>query len=314
MEYRILGKTGIKVSLMSLGSGGARQLGQNSKMSQKNQSTLIHHALDLGINLIDTSAQYGNSEAIIGKALAGISRKNYFLSTKWYSPNLPNQVESPILITESIENSLTKLRTSYIDIMMFHGPLHGEYKAIIDWCYPILDRLREQGKIRFIGLSTRFSLDPEQKVAELALKNNPELFDVIMIKYGILNQHASKIIMPLAIENNIGIMNMAVIREKLPNQSLLEQLIRKWENEGLISKNILEAKNPLGWLIKDEVDSIISAGYKFAADHPAVSTVITGTANVTHLESNVNALANPRLPFNQTEKLKTLFNEIIEYV
>ncbi|SVE10732.1 uncharacterized protein METZ01_LOCUS463586, partial [marine metagenome] len=191
MEYRILGKTGIKVSLMSLGSGGARQLGQNSKMSQKNQTTLIHHALDLGINLIDTSAQYGNSEAIIGKALAGISRENYFLSTKWYSPNLPDQVESPKLIVESIENSLTKLATSHIDIMMFHGPLHGEYKAIIDWCYPILNRLREQGKIRFIGLSTRFSLDPEQKVAELALKNNPELFDVIMLKYGILNQHAS---------------------------------------------------------------------------------------------------------------------------
>ena len=62
------------------------------------------------------------------------------------------------------------------------------------------------------------------------------------------------------------------------------------------------------------MDSIISAGYKFAADHPAVSTVITGTANVTHLESNVNAVANPRLPFNQTERLKTLFGDIIEYV
>ena len=72
-----------------------------------------------------------------------------------------------------------------------------------------------------------------------------------MLKYGILNQHASKIIMPLAIENNIGIMNMAVIREKLPNQNLLTQLILKWKTEGLISKNILETKNPLGWLIKD---------------------------------------------------------------
>ena len=314
MEYRVLGKTGIKVSLVSLGSGGTRQLGQNSKMSQKSQTTLIRRALDLGINMIDTAAQYGNSESIIGKALQGVSRENYFLCTKWYSPITIHPVESPKLILKSIENSLSKLAISYIDVMMFHGPLHGEYKDIINICYPVLNSLRQQGKIRFIGLSTRFVMDPQQIVAEVALKTNPELFDVVMLKYGILNQYASKIIMPLAIKNNIGIMNMAVIREKLPNQRLLEQLIHKWKNKGLISKDSLEAKNPLGWLVKDEVDSIISAGYKFAADHPAVSTVITGTADVKHLQSNVNALTKPRLPFKHTEKLNNLFDGIIEYV
>ena len=74
MEYRVLGKTGIKVSLVSLGSGGTRQLGQNSKMSQKSQTTLIRRALDLGINMIDTAAQYGNSESIIGKACSSTNK------------------------------------------------------------------------------------------------------------------------------------------------------------------------------------------------------------------------------------------------
>ena len=82
----------------------------------------------------------------------------------------------------------------------------------------------------------------------------------------------------------------------------------------MVCKDSQEAKNPLGWLVKDEVDSIISAGYKFAADHPAVSTVITGTADVKHLQSNVNALTKPRLPFKHTEKLNNLFDGIIEYV
>ena len=73
MEYRKLGKTGLKTSLVSLGSGGTRQLGQDSQMDQRSQTFLVHKALSLGINLIDTSPQYGNSEAILGKALKGIS-------------------------------------------------------------------------------------------------------------------------------------------------------------------------------------------------------------------------------------------------
>ena len=224
MEYRTLGKTGLKVSLVSLGSGGTRKLGQDSQMNQESQTFLVRKALNLGINLIDTSAQYGDSEAILGKALKEFSRDSYLICTKWYSANKLDPIESPKLLIKSIENSLSKLNTDRIDIMMFHGPLQEEYRDIIELCYPILDFLREQGKIRFIGLSTRFALDPEQIVAELALKNNPELFDVIMLKYGILNQHAAKTIMPLAIKNNLGIMNMAVIREKFWVYSLNQNL------------------------------------------------------------------------------------------
>jgi aryl-alcohol dehydrogenase-like predicted oxidoreductase len=274
---------------------------------------LVHKALSLGINLIDTSAQYGNSETILGTALKGISRNSYMLCTKWYCTNKPDSIENPKLLINSVESSLSKLNTDHIDIMMFHGPLPNEYPHILDSCYPILSSLKEKGEIRFIGLSTRFKEDPAQLVASLAVKNNPELFDVIMLKYGILNQYAATTIMPLAIKNNIGIMNMAVIREKLPNKILLEQLISKWKNQGLISKASLEDKNPLDWLVKDDVDSIVSAGYKFAADHPAISTVITGTANIKHLESNVNALRNPILPSHHSKILKKLFGKIIEY-
>ena len=313
MKYRTLGKTGLKVSLLSLGSGGTRQLGQDSQMDQKNQTALVHKALSLGINLIDTTAQYGNSEAILGTALNGIKRDRYLLCTKWYCSDKPDPIKSPKLLIKSVETSLSKLNTDYIDIMMFHGPLANEYDRILDSCYPILNSLKEKGKIRFIGLSTRFKEDHAQLVAELAVKNNPELFDVIMLKYGILNQYAATTIMPLAIKHNIGIMNMAVIREKLPNKDLLEQLIKKWKNEGLISKDSLEDKNPLDWLVKDDVDSIISAGYKFAADHPAISTVITGTADIKHLEYNVNALSKPVLKSHDSIKLKNLFGEIIEY-
>ena len=93
----------------------------------------------------------------------------------------------------------------------------------------------------------------------------------------------------------------------------MEQLIQEWKDSGKIPADCLPEKDPLGWLLRDGVDSVISAGYKFAADHPAVSTVITGTASIDHLESNVAALETPRLPAGDSQRIKELFGRIVEY-
>ena len=83
MQYRMLGLSGLRVSLMSLGSGGAKRLGQADCLTQVQQTAIVRCALDLGVNLIDTSATYGDSEIILGKALRGVPRDSYHLSTKW---------------------------------------------------------------------------------------------------------------------------------------------------------------------------------------------------------------------------------------
>ena len=83
MHYRTLGRTGIEVSLLSLGSGGAKMLGQADGLTQREQTALVRRALDLGVNLFDTSQGYGDSEAILGRALEGVPRDSYFLATKW---------------------------------------------------------------------------------------------------------------------------------------------------------------------------------------------------------------------------------------
>ena len=135
-----------------------------------------------------------------------------------------------------------------------------------------------------------------------------------MIKYGILNQHADKFILPLAEQHSVGIMNMAAVRVKLPDKTLLEELISRWKSEGLIKKNSLSNNDPLGWLLNDDVKSVIDAGYKFAAEPQSISTVLTGTATISHLESNVRYLENPTLNRMDTKKLKNLFGHIVEYV
>lgn len=313
MEYRILGRTGFEVSLLSLGSGGARALGQSVGMSQGQQTALVRRALDLGINFIDTSAIYGDSELILGRALEGVPRDSYFLTTKWLALKDGKSVPDPALLAEGVNESLKRLRTDYVDVMMFHGPLPDEYPELIERVAPTMVRLREEGKVRAVGISTRYVTDPAQVTGELALMEDPDLFDVVMLKYGMLNQHAADEMFPLAIEHDVGVMNMATIRDKLPDPARLEQLIQEWKNGGKIPADSLPAEDPLGWLVHDDVDSVISAGYKFGADHPAVSTVITGTASIEHLESNVAALETPRLPAEDAQRIKDLFGSIVEY-
>ena len=126
MEYRTLGRTGFEVSLLSLGSGGARSLGQSIGMTQDEQTALVQRAQALGINLIDTSAHYGESEKILGRALEGVRRDTYFLTTKWLAMKDGRSVPDPDLLVESVNQSLKRLRTDYVDIMMFHGLLPEE--------------------------------------------------------------------------------------------------------------------------------------------------------------------------------------------
>ena len=77
-----------------------------------------------------------------------------------------------------------------------------------------------------------------------------------MLKYGIMNQHAEKEILPLASKHDVGIMNMAAVRVKLPDPSLLEKQIQEWKKKGLLDQNSIPDKKPLDWLIYDNVESV----------------------------------------------------------
>lgn len=315
MQYRTLGKTGLKVSLVSYGSGGPSKLGQNTGLSSSEQDDLVQHCLDVGINLFDTSEAYGNSEEILGRTLAGSSapRDSYILATKCRYKS-GGALRGPADIEKSIDNSLRRLQTDCIDIMQFHVLNSGDYFDVVDQHYPVLKRAQEQGKIRFIGFSEQFMKEGDHHGVTLALKSHPQLWDTIMLKYGILNMYADKEALPLAIEHNVGIINMAVIRVKLPNPKLLQEQIATWKAAGKIGQDDLPDEDPLGWLVHDEVDSIIDAGYKFAADHPGISTVLTGTSSVKHMDDNIRALENPTLPEQDIARLHQVFGNIDEYI
>ena len=312
MEYRSLGKTGLNVSLASFGTGGPSQFGQHKGLEQRQQTALVRRCLDLGVNLFDTHEGYGESERILGEALRGVPRDSYHLVTKW-SYHSGDGARDEAAFAESMERSLDRLETDYVDVMMIHGILASEYESVVERFVPVLERMRDQGKVRFRGFSTRYIADPAQEIVPYALRSDPDLWDVVMLKYGILNQIMAKDAMPLAVENGVGVLNMASVRIKLPIPALLEELIVEWKDKGYVAPDSIPAQDPLGWLVNDDVDSVVSAAYKFAADHPAISSVITGTSNPEHLESNIAALEEPRLHDGDSTRLRLLFGDIAEY-
>ena len=109
MQYRKLGRTGLMVSLLSLGSGGPNRFGQSRHIPRENILRLVRHALDLGINFFDTASGYGRSESLLGEALRGVPRDRFYLATK-LSPVNRNAV---IDVTEAVwrvEQSLQRTR------------------------------------------------------------------------------------------------------------------------------------------------------------------------------------------------------------
>ena len=95
--------------------------------------------------------------------------------------------------------------------------------------------------------------------------------------------------------------------------ALLREQIARWKRQGVIPKDAVPDDDPLGWLVHEDVDSVISAGYKFAAEPSSISTVLTGTASVEHLKMNVESMKEPSLIEDHMDRLKATLSHIIEY-
>src|SRR3954453_19761727 len=121
MKYRTLGRTGLQVSLVSLGTGGPSRLGQGSGVVEADAHRLVRRALDLGINFIDTAAGYGQSEAILGRALQEVPREAYYLATKFGPLQGDAPKDDAQELVASVELSLQRLGVETIDVMQLHG-------------------------------------------------------------------------------------------------------------------------------------------------------------------------------------------------
>ncbi len=311
MLYRTLGRTGLEVSLLGVGTGGPSNFGQRSGVPEADIHRLVRRALDVGVNIFDTAAGYRDSEAILGRALTGVPRDRYYVATK-FTPERDDEIVTPEDVVASVERSLTRLQTDNVEILQFHGVRPLQYRVVMERLLPTVLKLQDQGKCRWIGITEQYGEDGAHETLQMALEDDH--FDTAMVGYNMLNQSADNLVYPQCLEHNVGVFIMFAVRRVLARQDRLEQTIADLKQRGLVAPDAVPDSQPLDWLIHDNVDSIASAAYKFTAMHPAVSTVLSGTANLEHFENNLRALEDPMLPEADYARLHELFGRVTDSI
>ncbi len=307
MEYRILGRTGLRVSRLGVGTGGPSQFGQKSGVSENDIGNFVRLALDRGINYFDTAASYRESEALLGRALLGVPRESYILSTKFQVGSLEEPTK-PEQLVQSVERSLVRLRVETIDIVQYHGLLPKLYARAVENLMPALLMLKDEGKIRFIGVTEKFGQDGPHEMLAKALRD--DCFDTIMVGYNLLNPVPEKTLLPLCREKTVGVICMVPVRRSLAQPEHLRERLDEAIDQGWLDSNALSGARPLDWLVKGPVTSLPAAGYKYVAAHPAIHTILSGTSNSEHLEENIKAVEGPPLPEEDMARLRSIFGDV----
>ncbi len=313
MLYKRLGRTGLNVSRLGLGSGGLNPFGQRTGVPQPEIHRLVRRALDLGINFFDTAPPpvYLESESILGRALQGVPREKYLLSTKvtLAQPDAVQELLTPAEIRTGIEGSLRRLGVEYVDLILIGGNL-ALYERIRDELLPTFRQLQAEGKFRFLGATEKSAQDGAHQWLARGLRDN--LYDVVMVAYNLVNQSAERVIFPLCVQQDVGVINIFTVRRVFSRPERLREVLADLHARGVIDADALSGDSPLAWLTRDTEDSLVNAAYRFAASNPAVSTIMTGTLSIPHLEENVRLIQQPPLGDAQLERLRALFGRVAE--
>lgn len=311
MDFVTLGRTGLRASVIGLGCGGPSRLGMATGKSETESVAVVRKALDLGINFIDTAEAYG-TEPIVGKAIAGVSRDEYILSTKKNVARNNVRVSGEDMVA-GVEASLSRLGVDYLDIFHLHGVKLDDYEYAAEEIVPRLQRLREEGKIRWLGITENFSADTKHEMLVRALED--DFFDVMMVGFNMLNQSARQLVFPQTIAKNVGTLIMFAVRRTLSNPDKLQETMQELVADGLIDAGAFDADDPLGFLLEKSDEgqaaaSLTEAAYRYCRYEPGAHVVLSGTGNVDHLAQNAHALLQPPLPPSHVARVNELFARV----
>ena len=307
MERVKLGRTDLMVSPVGLGCGGQSRLGMTAGVDDSVAKKMVRHALDLDINYFDTARVYGTEEAV-GKTVSS-RRSEVVISTKTMFIDKGGNYMPAKNLVESLEKSLMRLNTDYVDLFSLHGagPQHLNY--CIQEYVPVLQRQIQMGKIRYLGVTESFRDDPSHQMLRRAIPTG--CFDVVMVGFNFLNSGARDKIFPSCLRHDVGTQVMHAVRRALSHPEALVQNIERLISSGEIEALTVDKNDPLKFLTcHPEVHSVVEAAYRYCRHEPGVSLVLTGTGSVEHLTSNVAALTAPSLPLTLIDELDKIFGRV----
>lgn len=304
MQRTRLGRTGLEVGVAGLGAGGHSRLGQATGRSVEESVALVRRAIDLGVDYVDTAFAYG-TEAIVGRAVRE-SGERVVISTK----AAPTRDGEPIRgadLERFCEQSLRRLGVESIDVYNLHGVVLDQYDYVREELVPALQRLREQGKIRFPGITERFNADPAHAMLRRALDD--DFFDVVMVGFNLLNPSAAHSVLPRTRAAGVGTQIMFAVRRALARPERLREVVAELVARGEVTEGIGDPAAPLAFL-EAEAGSIVEAAYRFCRHAPGVDVVLTGTGDVAHLEQNLASIQGPPLSAAALARLERCFGGV----
>jgi aryl-alcohol dehydrogenase-like predicted oxidoreductase len=307
LDYTTLGRTGLKVSVMGLGCGGPSRLGLKIGGAEADAEKVVREALALGINFIDTAEAYGTEE-VVGRAIRDTPRDQIVLSTK-VGVHQDDRRATPAELKERVEACLRRLGTEMVDIFHLHGVSAFDYEYARDEMLPTVHALRDQGKIRFVGITEAFGPDPGHVMLVKALWD--PFWDVMMVGFNLLNQSARERVLSATTEQKIGTLCMFAVRRALSRPESLRETIADLVSRGLIDGAQLDPNDPLGFLLTEGgAATITEAAYRFCRWEHGLDVILSGTSSIDHLRENAASLNKPPLPEPATERLRRLFERV----
>jgi len=301
MDHVTLGKSGLRSSVIGLGGGSSGRFGLTKGGSRADAVRLIRLAVDEGITFFDGAGLSGGVDDILGEALAGC-RERVLVSTKVHlGPEPPLLADSKLAnrasgwlarrrgtvcsgrtLRRHVERSLRVLRLERIDLLNLHSLTPSQYPLALERAMPELTRMREEGKIRAVGLTEAFLRDPEHAMLRAAVAH--ARFDVIMVGFNPKNRSAAETVLPAAAGAGMGVICMFAVRGLLPPApDLADRLASILADAGIVS--------------------LADLAYRYCRHHPGIDVVLTGTGNPAHLRQNVAAALAPPLPAEVLDRL-----------
>ena len=279
MEYSILGKTGIRIPRLSFGTAPLGGLyGKQNDPEGILSTQLIHTAVQNGIRCFDTSPYYGDAECVLGKAIRGIVRERIILCSK--GGRISDDVfdYSPAGLCASLDRSLKRIGTRYLDIYLLHDIEYGDFDQIMNEALPYLARERTEGRVCAIG----FSCFPLKLVRRALVHPNAHLIDVVLL-YGHHNLILDDIseVAKMLEEANIGLLDaspyaMGLLSEKGP-PAWHPATDRQREICQELSLDLIKRGSPMCHL-----------ALRYTLANPIGSSLVIGIGNIVELMDNLN--------------------------
>jgi L-galactose dehydrogenase len=283
MDYRVLGKTGLRLSALSYGASALGSMYRD--IDEADGIHAVHTALDNGINYIDVSPFYGltKAETVLGRALKGIPRDKYYLATKAGRVGWEEFDFTEKGIIKSAEESMRRLGVDYLDVLQLHDIEYqgGKYlEEALEAGIPALQKLKKQGKTRFYGL-TAYPIEVFRRVL-----SQVEVDTVLCHNHYSLNDLLLLDLLPLVREKNIGL----IAASPLGTSLLTERGAADWHPATEEDRAVVRrAAN----FCKENGTSIEKLAIQFATANPEIPTMLVSSASSKRIKRNIEWVEGP---------------------